>query len=94
MAKRYADLLFPIRQRRRVSIKDHQNNQEKNNTTRRASQTFCMGAASTTNHRDIISVRHNNATFPIITAHHARRRSEKEKVLEATPLFVFFNRCW
>jgi hypothetical protein len=29
-------------------------------------KTFCMGAASTTNHEDIILVRHNKRHFPII----------------------------
>jgi hypothetical protein len=58
------------------------------NTWSQEERNFCMGAAITTNHRDIILVRHKKRHFCPVIMH--TMQEEGERKVWATPLFVFF----
>jgi hypothetical protein len=66
------------------------NHENISNVTKQESQAFCVGAAITTNHRDIIFGSTYKNAFSVVM-HTMQGRNEK-KGLEATPLFVFCYR--
>jgi hypothetical protein len=86
VAKCHAGLLFHDT-RRQHSIRDNEKN--RSNITNQRVKLICMGAAITTNHRDIIFGSTYKNAFSVIM-HTMQEEEEETKSLEATPLFVFF----